>query len=219
MTRQFILWGGTGQANVLYEALLAQGDEVVAIVDRHHLPSPINGIPLLVGKEHLIQWLSINKNKYHGAVAIGGEYYGKDRLEILDFFTSLNINTDSIIHPHTFIAKTATIGAGSQILAKSCICANVSLGKGVIVNTSSIVEHDSILEDGVHVAPGTTLTGCVHIGAHSFIGAGTTIISRIKIGTNTIIGAGSVVTHDIGPNVVAVGSPAKVIKNNAKIRT
>ncbi len=212
MTKQFILWGGTGQANVLYEALLAQEYEVVAIVDKHLIPSPVEGLPLLVGKESLMQWLLTNKGEYYGAAAIGGEYRGKDRLEILALFALLNINTESIIHPHAFIAKTATIGTGSQILAKSCICANASLGKGVIVNTSSIVEHDSIIEDAVHIAPGATLAGCTHIGTQSFIGAGTTILPRVKIGNNSIIGAGSVVTCDIPSNVIAIGSPARIVK-------
>ncbi|MDM1550616.1 hypothetical protein HX095_05255 [Empedobacter falsenii] len=36
----------------------------------------------------------------------------------------------------------------------------------------------------------------------------------VTIGDNTIIGAGSVVTKDIPSNVIAVGNPCKVIKEN-----
>jgi len=33
------------------------------------------------------------------------------------------------------------------------------------------------------------------------------------IGKNSVIGAGNIVTQNIPPNVIAVGNPAKVIKN------
>jgi acetyltransferase-like isoleucine patch superfamily enzyme len=50
----------------------------------------------------------------------------------------------------------------------------------------------------------------IHDGAH--IGIGAIIMPGVTIGEGAIIGAGSVVTRDIPPYCVAVGSPAKVIK-------
>ena len=44
------------------------------------------------------------------------------------------------------------------------------------------------------------------------LGANVTIIGPVHIGNNVIIGAGSVVVKDISDNSVAVGNPAKVIK-------
>ena len=47
---------------------------------------------------------------------------------------------------------------------------------GAIVNTNSTIEHDVVLEDWVHVAPGATISGGVTVGRFSMIGAGATII-------------------------------------------
>jgi acetyltransferase-like isoleucine patch superfamily enzyme len=41
---------------------------------------------------------------------------------------------------------------------------------------------------------------------------GANILNTVKIGKNCVIGAGSVVTKDIPDNVVAYGSPCKIIK-------
>ena len=44
------------------------------------------------------------------------------------------------------------------------------------------------------------------------IGAGAVILGNITIGKNSIVGANSVVTHNVPPNSVVAGVPAKVIK-------
>ncbi|MGM9891982.1 sugar O-acetyltransferase [Limosilactobacillus sp.] len=60
------------------------------------------------------------------------------------------------------------------------------------------------------------LGGCVakpiKVGNHCWLGANVSVTPGVTIGDNTIIGAGSVVTHDIPANVIAAGSPAKVIR-------
>lgn len=50
------------------------------------------------------------------------------------------------------------------------------------------------------------------IGDNVFLGANVTILGDIYIGDNVVIGAGSVVVNDIPSNSIAVGNPAKVIK-------
>ncbi|MDR0930700.1 MAG: sugar O-acetyltransferase [Clostridiales bacterium] len=45
-----------------------------------------------------------------------------------------------------------------------------------------------------------------------WIGGNVCVLPGVTIGENSVIGAGSVVTHDIPPNVVAVGNPCKIIK-------
>ncbi len=47
----------------------------------------------------------------------------------------------------------------------------------------------------------------------NFIGIGATIIQGVNIGKNVTIGAGSVVIKDIPDNVIALGNPAKILKN------
>lgn len=53
----------------------------------------------------------------------------------------------------------------------------------------------------------------INIGDNVYIGTGAYIMPGVHIGDNCVIGARAVVTHDIPSNSVAVGIPAKVIKN------
>ena len=54
----------------------------------------------------------------------------------------------------------------------------------------------------------------IRIGDNVWISDGAIILPGVTIGDNVVIGAGSVVTKDIPSNVVAVGSPCKVLREN-----
>ncbi len=52
----------------------------------------------------------------------------------------------------------------------------------------------------------------ITIGDNVWLGGGVIVCPGVTIGDKSVIGAGSVVTRDIPPNVVAVGNPARVIR-------
>ena len=51
------------------------------------------------------------------------------------------------------------------------------------------------------------------IGNDVWIGANAVVLPGVTIGDNVIVGAGAVVTRDIPANVVAVGNPARVLRD------
>ena len=56
-------------------------------------------------------------------------------------------------------------------------------------------------------------TAAIEIGKDVWIGRGAVILPGVKIGDGSVVGANSVVTRSLEAGVVAVGSPARVIKN------
>lgn len=52
----------------------------------------------------------------------------------------------------------------------------------------------------------------VRIGDNVWIASGSIICQGVTIGDNSIIGAGSIVTKDIPPNVLAIGTPCRVVR-------
>ena len=52
----------------------------------------------------------------------------------------------------------------------------------------------------------------VYIGDNVWIGAGAILLPGVHIGENSVIGAGSVVTRDVAANVLAFGTPCRVVR-------
>lgn len=213
--RWFVVWGAAGHALVLNDLINQNGDEILAFFDNNKkIESPIENIPLLGDFDDFKNWAEMMKNisKIHLLVAIGGSK-GKDRFEIQNSLLNYGLAPIIAIHPKSYVANNVEIGEGTQILALTCIAPGVRIGKACIINHKASIDHESILFDGVHVAPNATLCGCVEVGEFSFIGAGAVILPRIKIGKNSIIGAGAVVTKNVPDFCTVVGNPARIIKN------
>lgn len=89
-------------------------------------------------------------------------------------------------------------------------CWLVTIGNNVTLAPKvHILAHDASTKKAL----GYTKIGLVIIEDNVFIGANSTVMPNVVIGKNSIIGAHSLVTHNIPPNSLAVGVPAKVIGN------
>jgi len=100
--------------------------------------------------------------------------------------------------------KNSTLGPGAKMghfsyLGDTSVGADVNIGAGTITCNY----------DGTHKYP-------TEIGEGAFIGSDTMLVAPVKVGAGARTGAGAVVTKDIPPHTLAVGVPARVIKELKK---
>ena len=109
---------------------------------------------------------------------------------------------------------------------------HVHLGKGVYANfnLTCVDDGEIFIGDYTMLGPSVVLATASHpicpelrekayqynlpvrIGKNCWLGAGVVVLPGVSIGDNTVVGAGSVVTRDLPGNVVAAGSPARVLR-------
>ena len=132
--------------------------------------------------------------------------------------------------PYTDEYNAVLKGEGSMIMAPLTLMLSreVKIGKRVmIMNNCLMMSAGGItIDDDVMIAANVQLITnnhdpydrlllhCkpVHICRDAWIGAGSSIMPGVTVGEYAIVGAGSIVTKDVPPYAVVVGSPAKVIK-------
>ena len=212
--KRYLLWGSAGQAKVLRECLQSDALELLAVFDSNPQATPaFSDVPLIGDRQTFEPWLKQqgDPETIGFLIAIGGNG-GRARLEIDSYLRSLGLVALPAIHSTAFVADSATLGRGCQILAQAAVCVEVTMGHQCIVNTSASVDHECRLGDGVHIAPGAHLAGCITVGDCSMIGTGATVLPRVTIGRDVIVGAGAVVLHDVADGLVVAGNPAREIK-------
>ena len=203
--------GYSGHAYVIIDILLNAGRLVTAYCDQEEKANNPYHLQYL-GKESEV----IDKLKKFDFFACVG--HNGIREKIHTQLSQLLGNPINAIHPSAVISASVRMGDGIMIAANATINPLVELGRGVICNTSSSIDHECMIGDFVHVAPGAVLCGNVTVGHGSFIGANSVIRQGIHIGNNVTIGAGSVVIKDVPDNTTVIGNPAKkLIKNPARL--
>ena len=91
-------------------------------------------------------------------------------------------------------------------------------GLAVVINRLSVIGPDCRI--GPHVVLGgrAPIKGAPRLGRSVIVHSGAKLVGPITIGDNCVIGANAVVTRDLPSNCVAVGVPARVVKEDIDIK-
>jgi len=201
---------GTGsQAKIVIDLLEEVGTYELAgcASGDPNAPATISGYPFLGDWESLPEIRSGGVT--HAAIGIGGWTGNELRKEIYERAKRSGFEIVTAIHPTAIIARSATVGEGSVIMAGATLQNHVTMGRNNIMFGNSIIGHEAVLKDHVLVSGGVTVGGCTLIGEGVVLAIGSTVVSNMKIGENVFVAPGAVVTNDIPSNTKVFGIPAR----------
>ena len=208
MSKKVVIIGASGHARVIADIIKASNDNLIGFLDDN---PDIQGKEIFDGKVVLGDTSEGFIEKYSDNYFIIG--IGSNRVRKMISEKYPNLKWYTALHPSAVIGSNVEIGDGSVLMAGTVVNTGTNIGKHCIINTCSSLDHDNLLEDYVHISPGSHLAGTVKIGESSWICTGVTIINNITIGKNNIIGAGATVVEDIEENGnTYVGVPVRKIK-------
>lgn len=123
-----------------------------------------------------------------------------------------NIGTGCRISTPINAVRTDGVTIGNRVLIMPG-CLMMSAG-GITIDDDVMIAANVQLISNNHDLANRWIITCkpVHICRRAWIGAGATILPGVTVGENAVVGAGSVVTHDVEPDTIVAGNPARVIK-------
>jgi acetyltransferase-like isoleucine patch superfamily enzyme len=133
----------------------------------------------------------------------------------------LQIGANTLLEPQCWITISdggrLRIGTGTFLNIGTMIAAHreVTVGDHVMFANGCFVGDADHRYDNPSLPitwQGFESKGPVHIGSNCWFGAHTVITAGVTIGDRCVVGANSVVTHDLPPGVIAVGAPARVLR-------
>lgn len=200
---------------MLISTLLRQGIkiEAISVLSAVSSEGPKFDVPIVLDSNVERNW---SNNECYLINGVGVKPGENSRRLVFEEWTTRGYSILNVVHPAAIIETVLPDFFDIQIMANSTLQAGVILGRSVIVNTGSVVEHECNLGDFVFIGPNATLCGKVSVGVNTFIGAAATVLPNVLIGSNAIIGAGSVVTRNVPDNTTVVGAPARAVDKVAK---
>ena len=139
------------------------------------------------------------------------------RADICKRILSLNGNVPSLIHPTAIISRFAKISSvGVYISPFTYVQADSSIDSNTILLSHVNISHTTHIGKNCFIAGGATIGAYTTVEDYVFVGQGSLSISGKvnKVGTGSYIAARSLLTHDVPPQKMAIGAPAKFVELN-----
>lgn len=138
----------------------------------------------------------------------------------------VEIGDGARVGDHAQIRDRAKIGPGATIGSFTSVDPEVEVGARTSVQVRCYLAAGSVIEEDCFVGPGVTFTNDNTMDRHPAdtplegailrracrIGAGTVICPGVEIGAEAFVAAGAVVATDLPARAVAMGVPAKVVR-------
>lgn len=196
-----VVLGAGGHAKIVIATLREAGFQVVTVLDDDPSKRGASVLGALISGP-----LSALSTYRDCAVIAIGE--NRKRRELAQRFPGREWPV--VVHPFAVVDGSAHLGPGTLVCAGGVVQPEARVGSHCIVNTGATIDHDCVLGDYVHVAPGSHLAAGVRLDEGVLLGVGGVVRPGAAVGAWTVVGAGGVVVDDLPAGVTAVGVPAAV---------
>ena len=162
-----------------------------------------------------------------GRATVGEECIIGPGSQVIDSTLGARCHVDSSVVEQSTLEDDVDVGPFSHLRAGAYVCSGAHIGNFAEVKNSRIGRNskmghfsyvgDAQVGDEVNIGAGTITCNFDGVSKHrtvigdgAFIGSDTMLVAPVEVGAGAQTAAGSVVNHDVPPNMLAVGAPARL---------
>jgi acetyltransferase-like isoleucine patch superfamily enzyme len=135
----------------------------------------------------------------------------------------VQVGAGAIVGDQAFVREGVQLGAGSVIGRGTAVGREVRIGDGVRIQSNVQIATPAVIEDRVFIGPCVITTNDPTAARHAEgqelqgpvlrrgcrVGAGALLMPGVEVGEEAFVAAGALVTRDVAPRTLVVGSPAR----------
>ncbi|WP_260284809.1 acetyltransferase [Peribacillus aracenensis] len=203
MKNKLLIIGASGHGKVVADIALKMNkwSNIAFLDDNENIKSSM-GIKVIGKSTDVFKHIQ----DYDIFVGIGNN---STREKVYGKLEAKRVNIPTLIHPTAVIGEKVELAPGTVVMAGVVVNCCTRIGKGCIINTGASIDHDNIIEDFVHISPGSHLAGTVKVEHGSWLGIGSIVSNNVNITSGCEFGAGAVVINDITEPGTYVGVPVR----------
>lgn len=202
---------GAGTYGQVYAKYLEEYYEILGFIDDNDLLKEIN-----LGKYSVLGNIKFLLNTISKDVAvfvpIGNNFI---RVNLLTKIELEGFEIPSFIHKSVLLDPSIELGKAVYILPSSNVMPFTKIQDYTMISMGVNIAHHVTVEKGCFFSQGVNIGASIYIKEFSYFGIGSTVMTGVSsIGKNTLIGAGTLIIKDVPDEVVMIGNPGRILRNN-----
>ena len=202
---------GAGTYGQVYSKYLEEYYEILGFIDDNDLlkGTDIGGYSVLGNINYLFNALTKDIAVF---VPIGNNSV---RVNLLSKIESEGFEIPSFIHESVLLDATVELGKAIYILPSSNVMPFTKIQDYSMISMGVNIAHHVTIEKGCFFSQGVNIGASIYIKEFAYFGIGSTVMTGVSyIGKNTLIGAGTLIIKNVPDEVVMIGNPGRILRNN-----